>query len=97
MKKYRLIIADQAREDLIEIWLYIASDSIRNADKFIDFLHEKCTNLCTTPEIGRKRDELLPGLRCLPAKRYLIFYRIIDDSIEIARILSSYRDIEAIF
>ncbi len=69
MKKYRLNIADQAIEDLIEIWLYIASDSIRNADKFIDFLYEKCMNLCSTPEIGRKRDELLPGLRCLPVKK----------------------------
>jgi plasmid stabilization system protein ParE len=35
MKKLKLIIADQAREDLMEIWLYIASDSIRGADKFI--------------------------------------------------------------
>lgn len=61
-EKFKLVIADQAIEDLIEIWLYIASDSIRNANKFIEFLHAKCTNLCTTPEIGRKRDELLPGL-----------------------------------
>ena len=67
MKKHQLIIADQAIEDLMEIWLYIASDSIRGADKFIDFLYEKCMDLCSAPEIGRKRDELLPGLRCLPA------------------------------
>ncbi len=97
MKKHQLIIAEQAREDLMEIWLYIASDSIRGADNFTDFLYEKCTILCSTPEIGRKRDELLPGLRCLPAKRYLIFYRIKNDSIEIVRILSGYRDIESIF
>ncbi len=97
MKMQKLIIADQAREDLMEIWLYIASDSIIGADKFIDFLYEKCTNLCLTPEIGMKRDALLPGLRCLPAKRYLIFYRIKHDSIEIIRILSGYRDIESLF
>lgn len=97
MKKRRLIIADQAREDLIEIWLYIASDSIRGADGFIDFLYEKCSNLCSAPEMGRKRDELLSGLRCLPVKRYLIFYRIKDDALEIVRILSAYRDIESIF
>jgi toxin ParE1/3/4 len=97
MKTHQLIIADQAREDLMDIWLYIASDSIRGADQFIDFLYEKCAILCSTPEIGRKRNELLFGLRCLPAKRYLIFYRIKDDSIEIIRILSGYRDIESIF
>lgn len=45
MKKLKLIIADQAREDLMEIWLYIASDSIRGADRFIDFLYEKGIDL----------------------------------------------------
>jgi toxin ParE1/3/4 len=97
MKKDQLIIADQAREDLMEIWLYIASDSISSADKFIDFLYEKCANLCSSPEVGRKRDELFPSLRCLPVKRYLIFYRIKQNAIEIIRILSAYRDIESIF
>jgi toxin ParE1/3/4 len=97
MKKDQLIIADQAREDLMEIWLYIASDSIRGADKFIDFIYETCTKLCSAPEIGRKRDELLSGLRCLPVKRYLIFYRIKKDFIEIVRILCAYRDIESLF
>jgi hypothetical protein len=35
----------------MEIWLYIASDSIRDADKFIDFLYEKCTNLFQRPKL----------------------------------------------
>ncbi|MDP2863459.1 MAG: hypothetical protein Q8N95_11765, partial [Desulfobacterales bacterium] len=36
MKKRKLIIAERAIEDLMDIWLYIASDSIRNADRFMD-------------------------------------------------------------
>lgn len=97
MKKRKLIIAEQAIEDLMEIWLYIASDSIRSADRFIDFLYENCFSLCDTPEIGRERPELLPGIRCLPVKRYLVFYRVTQKAIEVARIVSGYRDIASLF
>ena len=97
MKKRRLIIAEQAVDDLMDIWLYIASDSIRNADRFIDFIYKKCSSLCDTPEIGRKRPELLPGIRSLAVKRYLVFYRVTGEAIEIARIVSGYRDIASLF
>jgi len=97
MKKRKLIIAEQAIEDLMDIWLYIASDSIRNADRFIDFLYEKCYSLCDVAEIGRERSELLPGIRSLSVKRYLVFYRVTEDAIDVARIVSGYRDIASLF
>ena len=40
MMSHRLILADQAEEDLVDIWLYIASGSPQAADHFIAFLHE---------------------------------------------------------
>ena len=97
MTKLKLVIADQAQEDLLDIWLYIANDSPLAANNVLDLLHEKCLALCATPELGRARDELLPGLRCLPVKRYIIFYRITSRALEIVRILSGYRDIENLF
>jgi toxin ParE1/3/4 len=97
MNRRELVIAEQAINDLTEIWLYIATDSVQNADRFIDFLYEKCTLLRATPDIGRKRPELLPDIRCLPEKRYLVFYRVTDKAIEIARIVSGYRDIASLF
>ena len=54
MKKRKLILADQAKDDLVEIWLYIAADSPATADKFIDYLYEQCEHLRSTPEIGRR-------------------------------------------
>ena len=95
--KRQLILAQQAKDDLVEIWLYIAADSPSAADKFIDYVHEQCGKLCSSPEIGRKRNELLPGIRSLPVKRYLVFYRVTSSTIEIARILSGYRDLETLF
>lgn len=92
-----LIISDQAQEDLTEIWLYIANDSTRAADAYIDLLFSQCQSLCAAPEMGRKREDLLPGIRCLAFRRYLIFYRQSSAALEIIRILSAYRDVEALF
>ena len=95
--KYRVIISDQARKDLIDIWQYIALDSIENANRFIDLVYEKCIELSHMPEIGRMRNELVPGIRSLPIKRYVIFYMVREKNIEIARVLSGYRDLASIF
>ncbi len=96
-KRHQLVISEKAREDLIDIWQYIALDSMDNADNFVDLIFEKCENLAAFPEMGRRRDELLPGIRSLPVKRYVVFYRIREENIEISRILSAYRDMGSVF
>ena len=48
-------------------------------------------------KIGRLKDELAPFLRSFLVKNYLIFYRPIDQGIEIVRILHGLQDIETIF
>ncbi len=97
MKSSELIISKEAESDLEEIWSYIAKDSPRRADNFIDRIHAKCKMILGMPEVGIKRDEIFPGIRSFPIGRYLIFYRIEVDNVEIVRILSGYRDIEVLF
>ena len=97
MKQFQLILSEQAKEDLVEIWLYISVDLPVSADRFIDYIYEKCGLLIESPEIGVKREELIPGIRCLSVQRYLIFYRITEHNVEIVRVLSAYRDIESVF
>lgn len=93
----QLIISEQAQQDLTEIWLYIANDSPHTADRFLDFILGKCQPLCSSPRLGRTRDELLPGIRNLPVKRYIIYYRVTETSVEIIRVLSCYRDSDSLF
>lgn len=97
MNNLLLLISDQAHEDLTEIWLYIANDSTAAADNFIDLLFTQCRLLCVNPQIGRLREDLLPSVRSLAFRRYLIFYRQTSTSLEVIRILSAYRDINAQF
>lgn len=47
--------------------------------------------------MGQVREELAVYLRSVPIRSYLIFYRIIDEGIEIVRIIHSSQDIKQIF
>ncbi|MDN5753215.1 MAG: type II toxin-antitoxin system RelE/ParE family toxin [Nitrosospira sp.] len=86
-----------AQEDLTEIWEYIAKDSIRRADAFIDTVDRKLRTLAAQPMMGRARDELMIGLRSFPTGRYVLFYALVTDGIALVRVLHSARDITAQF
>lgn len=60
-----LIISTEAHQDLLDIWFYIAEDSTINADRFLDKLHAKATNLTEYTEMGIDRPELAKDLRKL--------------------------------
>jgi len=93
----QLRISPRAAADLIEIWGYIADDSVANADAFIDRLYETLQALGRQPGSGRRREELAPGMQSFPYGRYVIFYRALTNAIEIVRVLHGARDIESIF
>lgn len=87
----------RVRDDLAEIWDYIADDSIQQADAFIDRIDAAFHALADQPMMGRARDELLPGLRSFPIGRYVIFCEPLPDGVAIARVLHGARDIDAGF
>ena len=94
----RVIRTAGARADLIGIWRYIERHSGEDrADRVLRFIDNKCGSLASAPQIGRRRDELQPGLRSFAAGRYLILYRPIDGGIELVRVLHGARDIPALF
>jgi toxin ParE1/3/4 len=76
-----------AELDLWEIWDYIADDSLDRADDFLDRVEEKLQSLACVPGMGRRREELLPGLQSFPVGNYVVFYRAIDGGIDVIRIL----------
>jgi len=93
----RYFTTEQAQQDIIEIATYIARDSLQAADRFIDRIHRQFEVLADTPQLGRSRSELTPSLRSFPLGNYLGFYRPIDNGVEIIRVLSGYRDLDALF
>ncbi|NEP39938.1 MAG: type II toxin-antitoxin system RelE/ParE family toxin [Okeania sp. SIO2H7] len=93
----RYFIAIPAKQDLKEINSYIARYNSTAARSFKERIKQQCKLLADFPEMGQNRDELEPGLRSFSIENYLIFYRPIASGVEIIRVVSGYRDLEAIF
>ncbi len=86
-----------AAADVLEIWNYIAEDSIEQADRWVDRLDEKLGLIAGQPLMGRARNELAVDIRSFPFGRYVVFYVPIEDGIDVVRVLHSARDVDAIF
>jgi toxin ParE1/3/4 len=89
---YRL--SPRAKMELEEIGDHIAEDSTGNAKRFIERLTQKFEALGRHPMIGRARPQLRADLRSFPYAAYLILYRIIDDGVEIVRVVHAARDLD---
>lgn len=82
----------QAVADILDIWDFIAEDSLSEADRWVDRLDEKLGLWATQPLIGRPREELAPKLRSMPFGRYAVFFMPLPDGIDVVRVLHSSRD-----
>lgn len=87
--------APQADLDLDSIWDFIASDSIRAAEKQIGRIGEIFEMLVENPLAGRERRELRAGLRSFPVGSYVIFYIPLPDGVEIIRVMHGRQDVDA--
>jgi toxin ParE1/3/4 len=93
----RRILSQPAIKDLEEIIDYFSSRNIEAGERFINEFEKKCKYLANFPNMGRSYDDIKPSIRGLPLADRIIFYRIIDDGIEIIRVFSGYRDLESLF
>ena len=86
-----------AKQDLADIWDYLAELNPDAAHRLIDELISKFHFLSNNPLSGKARYELLLNLRSLPHKRYTIFYLPLENGVEIYRVLHGARDIPQVF
>ena len=93
----RILRTGAAREDYREIFDYIATDSIQNAERLLLRLDARLHQIAQNNMMGRRRPELAANLRSFPEGSYVIFYRSIDDGTELIRVHHSARDISPEF
>lgn len=90
----KIVFAPECRQDLREIFKYIAEDKLDAAIDFVRCLRQRCINLAPMPNVGRKREEIHQGYRSITEGEYVIFYQLMpDESLEIKRIIHSKRDL----
>jgi len=87
----------QADADLLEIWVYIAENNVEAANSTIYAIGRRCHDCADLPGMGRRRDDLALGLRSITEGNYIIFYRLVDDGIQIVRVLHGARDLPSLF
>jgi toxin ParE1/3/4 len=96
----RLRLLQSAEDDLLNILDYIteANRDATIARRFAGDLRAQCGKLASLPGVlGRARPELAPGLRSFPFRKYVIFFRYMDDVLEVVNILEGHRDMGAFF
>ena len=92
-----VILTETAIADLVAIGRHIKTDNPQRAETFVAEIKSRCHQLGAMP----KAFALVPrhersGVRRRPYRDYLIFYRIVADTIEVLHILHGAQDYEAI-
>ena len=100
MEKRKVVFLQSALDDLEEIVLYIAKDSKESAMKIHDKVIETANRLETFPKLGilipdKKMSE--SGFRMIAVNKYLLFYKVYPEKVDILRVLHGARDYPKLF
>jgi toxin ParE1/3/4 len=90
----QVVYSAAAHDDLSDIAAYIACDKPSAARRWVKTIREKCSILAKHPMLGEERPGFgVPGCRCFSVGNYVVFFRPIEDGIEVARIVHGSRDL----
>jgi len=95
MNKYKITILQIAREDIGEIFFYIAADSPKSALAMTDKITDKIDTLAVLPYIGKivPDNELAKQeYRMLIIDSCIAFYKVFNDEVVVYRVLHGMRD-----
>lgn len=91
-------LSEEAVKDIDEL-IEFGENKFGNSQavKYLIALAQEFERLADNPEIGRKRNEIKPGLYSKNHISHIIFYRKLDTKIRIVRVLYGGRDLMKIF
>jgi len=91
MTEFRLTPA--ARRDLEGIWRYSAQQwGTTQAGRYLDTLNAAFESLAQAPRSGSACDHIRPGYRRQWVEQHGVYYRIVNDSVVVVRILHERMD-----
>lgn len=95
MKTLPFVISKKAVSDLEEIWLYTVEKwSVAQADRYYNLIFDEINYLCKNSSAGKSMEHVRKGYRASKVKSHLIFYRVLNDKIEVIRILHERMDMK---
>jgi toxin ParE1/3/4 len=87
----------EARSDLREIALRIADRNPVRAFTYVDEIEARALRVGEFPHAGPPRPQWGEGIRIAVHGKYLIIYRVRDETVQILRVLHGARDLDALF
>ncbi|MGH2618869.1 MAG: type II toxin-antitoxin system RelE/ParE family toxin [Thermomicrobiales bacterium] len=91
--KRTVILSSEAQDDFIDIRMYTQQEwGEAQRDRYEAALLRAIAALVDFPEVGVRVPRLFPGCRVRPVERHGLYYRILDDVIEVVRILHERAD-----
>jgi len=93
----RVVVTAPAERDLEGIFDYIASDSPRNAKKYVGELRRKINGLGRFPLIHPLRGDLRTGLRTASHGSHVVVFRIAERIVEVIGVIHGARDLTELF
>ena len=93
----RYIITLSASRDLEAISEYFLNRNIETGERLLNEFRKKYHKLVKFPNIGCSYGHIRPELRGLPLDGYVILYRVINNGVEILRVVSCRQDLESLF
>ena len=89
--------SDAAVKDIEDICEYVARRNSKAASQLFEVIRKKCKLVAGFPNMGKSYSKLAPNLRGFVVEDYIVFYYPREDGIDIARVVSGYRDLESLF
>ena len=100
----RLVWTPKARADVKSIYLHIAADQPRAAERYYQRFRTKVGLLREHPRLGERHPEIFRSARMLVEAPYVILYHTNPDTdegpvetVEIVRVVDGRRDLAAMF
>jgi toxin ParE1/3/4 len=89
------LLRPKAVSDLEEIWDYtVRMWDEDQAERYLRLLNVGFIDLTIHPHLGRSCDAIRQGYRVFRLGSHVIFYRVINDNIEVVRVLHQSMDFE---
>jgi len=89
------IISKKAIADLDGIWSHTVKNwSVDQANRYYDLIFEEINYICTQPLSGKSIDDVRKGYRVSKVKSHLIFYKVVNEVVQVIRILHQRMDFE---
>jgi toxin ParE1/3/4 len=89
------VLSARAWDDLDGIWTYTARRwGPDQAERYLRQIAEAVELIAETPGLGRNCDHVREGYRKYPVGSHVLFYRAIDDGVDVVRILHQRMDFD---